>query len=455
MRRTQAAAFLFSLSVEPVRAHASFTKDVIRKSDFVRRQTAKKQDLQKALYSRIQLLEGHPQEEQLRDAHEVEETSLSLSDFIRRQLGGDNDDGDGNGYDYDITDYSLKFARCQMIKSYSDEAAEGGYEDVLVAQNFIVFRLCPTDTCSSSFKFGCRSNYGEYILPLADYLEVMSEYVYNQREAYCEYCGYCFENNRRLNRNNRKLDEGADEDEDENEDVDEEANNDDGGGGDDDAGENEDEANDDEEDENDDVENDDENNDDEENDNEENDDGNDGGNNDDGDANNVDDDKNNDGEANDDYVPAYCEDHCANDNYYNKCQYQGGNYAVDYTDWFECTKYNSNDGNTYYIMAHCGNDSGVDIEIGIFSDKYCTKNIGGPEIASEYTGVNFESDGMAEYYPEQCVTCNATALNYQAEAGGYDQDGDSINDLCANIYQKSARCGVMMGSYENYDVSLL
>lgn len=38
---------------------------------------------------------------------------------------------------------------------------------------------------------GCQSNYGEYMLEIGDYLEIMSEYRQQRFEAYCMYCEEC------------------------------------------------------------------------------------------------------------------------------------------------------------------------------------------------------------------------------------------------------------------------
>jgi len=90
----------------------------------------------------------------------------------------------------DLTNYSLKFEQCQFVKTYSDDLAEDeDYSSVLQTQRFVVFRLCPDNTCSS-----CDSNYGEYVIDLQEYLESTVEYQQEVQEQMCEACEEYYEN---------------------------------------------------------------------------------------------------------------------------------------------------------------------------------------------------------------------------------------------------------------------
>ena len=103
-----------------------------------------------------------------------------------------NEDNVWNDFGFDVADYSLKYAGCSAVATWSDELAEQGGQDTVVnSQKFVVFRLCPTDSCSDSRTFGCSNNYGEYILDMADYLQFLKEYKAEQLERYCEYCEEC------------------------------------------------------------------------------------------------------------------------------------------------------------------------------------------------------------------------------------------------------------------------
>ena len=103
-----------------------------------------------------------------------------------------DENGVWNDFGFDVADYSLKYAGCSAVATWSDDLAEqGGQDTVVSSQKFVVFRLCPTDACSDSRTFGCSNNYGEYILDMADYLQFLKEYRQEQLERYCEYCEEC------------------------------------------------------------------------------------------------------------------------------------------------------------------------------------------------------------------------------------------------------------------------
>jgi len=84
-------------------------------------------------------------------------------------------------WEIDLSDYSIKFVKCQFIKSYDDEMAE--QEDagtVMRTDRFVIFRLCPSSSCSY--------NYGEYLVDMETYLQSAVEYEQEQRENMCQYC---------------------------------------------------------------------------------------------------------------------------------------------------------------------------------------------------------------------------------------------------------------------------
>lgn len=117
---------------------------------------------------------------------------------------------EGDDADIDLTNYSIKFEKCQFVKEFAGEGEEGGGEDgqFLVTKRFVIFRLCPNNQCSS-----CSSNYGEYLIDLETYLEATTEFVNEQQEQYCETCNTCYEqayNNQ--NNNNGDNNNGDNED---------------------------------------------------------------------------------------------------------------------------------------------------------------------------------------------------------------------------------------------------
>jgi len=147
---------------------------------------------------------------------------------------GDND----NPFGFDATQYSLRFLRCAEVKQFDDElAASEDSKTVFSTKHFVVFRFCPAATCvvdeeeveaeaeeaeqaeaqaNQRKQFGgCDSNYGEYMLELGDYLEIMADYHEEHFSTYCEYCEQCMlaeyyywlkKNGRDLENDERELD---------------------------------------------------------------------------------------------------------------------------------------------------------------------------------------------------------------------------------------------------------
>merc|ERR1719343_884923 len=81
----------------------------------------------------------------------------------------------------DLSGYSLKFMKCQFVKSYDDDLAENEESETILATNrFIIFRLCPSSSCNY--------NYGEYLIDMNDYLGAAVEYEQEQQQEMCQYC---------------------------------------------------------------------------------------------------------------------------------------------------------------------------------------------------------------------------------------------------------------------------
>lgn len=127
-----------------------------------------------------------------------------------------------NDFGFDPTQYSLSYHRCAEVRQFDDQlAAQEDTDTVFATKHFVVFRFCPSKTCSgleqepeeyaaqayqqanqqraygqqgtsSSYTFdfgatnaytkmkeggangdGCQTNYGEYMMELQDYLQIM------------------------------------------------------------------------------------------------------------------------------------------------------------------------------------------------------------------------------------------------------------------------------------------
>lgn len=104
-----------------------------------------------------------------------------------------------SNYGFDISSYSLKYAGCSAISTYSDELAQD--EDattVFDTQQYVIFRFCPSNKCQEKSTYGCMSDYGEYMVPIATWLDIMKDYRDEEFQRYCEYCQTCAQNNRKL-----------------------------------------------------------------------------------------------------------------------------------------------------------------------------------------------------------------------------------------------------------------
>ena len=298
-----------------------------------------------------------------------------------------------------LTQYALKYLGCQNIHTFSDEMAANNDEyGSLIMNRFVVFRLCPKNKCSNYNDYGCDYNYGEYTIPMEDYLATMQYYHIQQYQQYCQTCHSCMttgyynedynnaneQNNRDLeNNNNYNYNNGGGGGQYYNY-----YQNDDGAnnGGDDyyarnDDGNNNAAAND--------------------------------------DANAANDDANDDmmyatddaANATDDdgincfykdvchaYMEACGEDMFTDDNYMS--------YSANYAQYFECAEFNV--GNAVsYLGPHCRSD-GFTIGIGIYEDQYCSSYIGDMVDMEEVTGQAFDDDYLSPYYPKQCISCMAT-----------------------------------------------
>jgi len=69
-----------------------------------------------------------------------------------------------------LADFSVKYAGCSSLTSYVDSDEEGSYP--FVNQNFVSYRLCPSESCTDDSWHGCKSTYGEYLMNLEDFLSV-------------------------------------------------------------------------------------------------------------------------------------------------------------------------------------------------------------------------------------------------------------------------------------------
>jgi hypothetical protein len=101
-------------------------------------------------------------------------------------------------YMYSFSGYSLKYAKCQPIKQFSESALEAGQYSPLVTQDVVILRLCPYKACTSSRQYGCHYNYAEYAIGLFDYIRIMLRYKAEKKASLCEWCTTCLNGRRQL-----------------------------------------------------------------------------------------------------------------------------------------------------------------------------------------------------------------------------------------------------------------
>ena len=111
--------------------------------------------------------------------------------------GDENDDmwSDGENQTYvadSLRDFSIKYAGCQSLTSFVDDAeGDGDGADAYYNQNFITYRLCPSESCADDSWNGCKSSYGEYMMSLEDFLQIQQDFVEEQMEYFCTFCYSC------------------------------------------------------------------------------------------------------------------------------------------------------------------------------------------------------------------------------------------------------------------------
>lgn len=135
----------------------------------------------------------------------------STESYYHKAWGTDDDYDYSDLSNFDITKFSLKVHSCASLsnfdlESFVEEAeAEyaGGQQYEQEAEDsegivypytgtpMINFRLCPTDTCQDHTWKGCRNVYGNYMIPLEDYMKATYEHLEEELGEYCDYCKQC------------------------------------------------------------------------------------------------------------------------------------------------------------------------------------------------------------------------------------------------------------------------
>jgi len=254
----------------------------------------------------------------------------------------------------DLREYSVRFEKCQDVKMFDDNLAQDeASESPLAVKHFVLYRLCPSDSCGS-----CDTTYGQYVADAESYLGSTVEYRRREIEEACEECKETCNGN------------------------------------------------------------------------------------DDGQNGNA--------------ADADCS--CMND--CDRFENAEGNGYVDAADYIECQQLNSggdDDGddnaNAIYVGPMCSS-SGTSITIGLFADQYCSVPLQDGSSAEELLGGTLIYDSFPQSDESgSCFSCrenlddeqqandDQAVENNNDDADANDRmDGDDVNQMCEELYDRAAKC---------------
>mmetsp|Transcript_3694 Transcript_3694/g.4920 ORF Transcript_3694/g.4920 Transcript_3694/m.4920 type:complete len:611 (+) Transcript_3694:31-1863(+) len=319
---------------------------------------------------------------------------------------------------------AIKYTGCQNIQRWDDTMAAGG-ESPFLMDRFVMFRLCDANKCSSYNKWGCNSNYGEYVIPMEDYLSLMADYHFQQYSRYCQTCYLCSKlDYYKVTEDEDATQQGVDDD---TVNITEATYDDDAWSGyrqywyepdyweDDDYN------------------------------------GNrrrtgysyyqQGG----GAANYYYGDSGYNFTYGDYMENKWYEDantgKCVFEevctNYRGACKSYNPN-ATFYESYFTCSSFTV--GSTVgYLAPHCRSD-GHTIGIGLYSDSYCSNYTGDESKVQEFTGQTFDDGELTNYYDKNCIPCHASEGFSLITDDALSANEDLTYPLCSVLYESSAKC---------------
>lgn len=381
-------------------ALGSFHRDVVSGVAKKERRLQDQQNVEEELMANALPIEEYKRQLKALGAENPLAASKGAQENQSRQLEDAEDDYFMNeNYMYSFSGYSLKYAKCQPIQQFSEDALLAGEYSPMVTQDVVILRLCPYKSCSSSRQYGCHYNYAEYAIGLNDYIRIMLRYKAAKKERLCEWCGEC--------KNRRKLEEDGQNAE-EAEEAEEDGNNNAQG---DDYYKADDAYN----------------------------------------KNNGDDNVNYNGQyydANDEcYIySSYCENYyyeCdvegddqynnyyQNQNYYYQDDYQQEN-LIDEDEYFNylgCTEIKDNYGGIYFVRPSCDTTNDI-ITMMPYYDEYCSQSAS-KVVNMDNLQVGFDQNVFAELYEGDCMDCSESNYPPAFNANSY---------MCNKIHSKGADC---------------
>jgi len=401
---------LWALLLSHASAAANFHRDVVYGAEERVFEQEKENDMQSELLGKAIPIEEY--NAQLRSL------GVDVPSSIERELDGNDGDDDFYQYGqemYSFSGYSMKYAKCQPVQRFSEEAIESGEYSPMITEDVVILRLCPYQSCYSNRQYGCHYNYAEYAISITDYIKIMLSYTKDNRERLCQWCANCG-----YGYGYRKLEDGDNGDQEDGEDNDDEGEND--------------EQEDEEDENNNDGNNDDNNNNGNNNNYYYNDDGN-------NNNNNYYDNSNYNNNPCGTYA-SYCQNYghtCANGEptqyYYGDDSYESAQYVnVDeYIEYSQCSELADKWGDIYFTRPKC-DTSDNSIKMAVYYDQYCT-NYAGDDVDMDVFEVAFNDTAFANYYESSCIDCSES---------NYPPGFISNSYLCNAIRRSGAQCTANM-----------
>ena len=299
---------------------------------------------------------------------------LIIGEVERRMNENENNENENDDFYldddamYSFSGFSLKYAQCQPVKYFSEDAIKAGEHSPMVTQDIVILRLCPQKSCSESTTYGCHYNYAEYAISLSNYLNIMIRYTAKKREALCGWCENCYNGNRRKlegdEEEGEQQEEGQEEQQQEEQQQEEQEEQQD---------EQQQEEQEQEEQEQEEEEQ---------------------------------DEANGDGANGNYYYNGSCDgydDYCYNFNYICGGGDDDNNMYIDYEgymDYLECSEVDYN-GYAYFVRPKCNNGK---IEMSVYYDNYCVRGV--EETNVRDIGLNIKESVFQSFYTGECIDCS-------------------------------------------------
>lgn len=104
-----------------------------------------------------------------------------------RSLNNNNNNKNNNNQYFDadfVSGYSVKFQGCHHVQQWNNQANDES-EVRIRTKRLVRYRLCPSETCSSTKSAGCTSKYGDYVVDMNTFVESYLEAMEEEKGQIC------------------------------------------------------------------------------------------------------------------------------------------------------------------------------------------------------------------------------------------------------------------------------